>query len=130
MSEVRCRRCGRVLTNPKSIARGFGPVCWRHIHGGRVYARSKRGGRVNMKSKKQIKNLVEVFCEKRKRLGEEPVEFICKVVDWEDCPDPRLFRLYSRKEELYGVEAAINQTNELCKMLNCPHLKPLKGEAR
>ena len=26
---IRCHRCGRVLTNPKSIARGYGPVCWK-----------------------------------------------------------------------------------------------------
>jgi len=48
MSEVRCRRCNRVLTNPKSVERGFGPVCWRHIHGGIV--------------KPYAKNLVDVFC--------------------------------------------------------------------
>ena len=50
MSEVRCRRCNRRLTNPKSIARGVGPVCWGHIHGGAV--------------KSYAKNLVEVFCGK------------------------------------------------------------------
>lgn len=26
---VRCRRCGRKLTIPKSIERGFGPVCYK-----------------------------------------------------------------------------------------------------
>ena len=50
MSEVRCRRCNRVLTNPKSISRGVGPVCWKHIHGGIVKSYSK--------------NLIEVFCNK------------------------------------------------------------------
>ena len=48
MSEVRCRRCNRVLTNPKSVSRGVGPVCWKHIHGG--------------VAKPYAKNLVEVFC--------------------------------------------------------------------
>ena len=24
----RCGRCGRLLTDPKSIARGYGPHCW------------------------------------------------------------------------------------------------------
>lgn len=24
-----CLRCGRKLTNPKSKARGMGPICWR-----------------------------------------------------------------------------------------------------
>ena len=48
MIEVRCRRCGRVLTNPKSVSRGVGPVCWKHIHGGAV--------------KSYAKNLIEVFC--------------------------------------------------------------------
>lgn len=50
MSEIRCRRCNRRLTNPKSISRGVGPVCWRHIHGGTV--------------KSYAKNLVDVFCAK------------------------------------------------------------------
>jgi len=27
-SEPCCRRCGRPLTDPVSIARGFGPTCW------------------------------------------------------------------------------------------------------
>ena len=50
MNVIRCRRCNRVLTNPKSISRGVGPVCWRHIHGGIV--------------KSHAKKLVEVFCDK------------------------------------------------------------------
>ena len=25
---VKCRKCSRVLINPRSIARGFGPACW------------------------------------------------------------------------------------------------------
>ena len=50
MSEVRCRRCNRRLTNPKSVSRGIGPVCWKHIHGGTVKSYSK--------------NLVKVFCVK------------------------------------------------------------------
>ena len=28
---IRCWRCGRPLTNPKSIERGYGPVCWQKI---------------------------------------------------------------------------------------------------
>lgn len=27
MAPVVCKRCGRRLTNPKSIERGYGPVC-------------------------------------------------------------------------------------------------------
>jgi len=27
-----CNRCGKTLTNPKSIDRGYGPVCWRKIN--------------------------------------------------------------------------------------------------
>jgi len=50
MNEIRCRRCNRVLTNPKSISRGVGPVCWKHIHGGMP--------------RSYTKNLVEVFCDK------------------------------------------------------------------
>lgn len=30
MMTVRCRLCGRKLTVPKSIRRGFGPVCWKN----------------------------------------------------------------------------------------------------
>jgi hypothetical protein len=29
-----CGRCHRVLKNPTSIARGFGPVCWAKIQSG------------------------------------------------------------------------------------------------
>ena len=50
MNEIRCRRCNRVLTNPKSVSRGVGPVCWEHIRGGM--------------SRSYTKNLVEVFCDK------------------------------------------------------------------
>jgi len=28
-----CCRCARELTDPLSIERGFGPVCWTHVHG-------------------------------------------------------------------------------------------------
>lgn len=29
---VRCMRCGRCLTWPKSIDRGYGPVCWNKVN--------------------------------------------------------------------------------------------------
>jgi hypothetical protein len=29
MKKERCMMCGRILTNPESIARGIGPVCYR-----------------------------------------------------------------------------------------------------
>lgn len=29
---ARCRRCGRCLTWPKSLSRGYGPVCWGKIN--------------------------------------------------------------------------------------------------
>lgn len=28
---ARCRKCGRKLTTPKSIKRGFGPVCYKRM---------------------------------------------------------------------------------------------------
>ena len=28
---VRCKRCNKLLTNPKSVERRYGPVCWRKI---------------------------------------------------------------------------------------------------
>lgn len=28
---IRCQRCGRLLTNPQSQDRGYGPVCWRKV---------------------------------------------------------------------------------------------------
>jgi len=28
---VRCSRCGRPLTKPESVKRGFGDVCWKQI---------------------------------------------------------------------------------------------------
>jgi len=27
----RCRKCGRVLTDPASVSRGYGPECWKQI---------------------------------------------------------------------------------------------------
>lgn len=30
---VMCQRCGRTLTWPKSLRRGYGPVCWKKIRG-------------------------------------------------------------------------------------------------
>lgn len=32
MSETHCAVCGRLLTNPHSVRRGIGPVCWKNIH--------------------------------------------------------------------------------------------------
>ena len=29
---MRCRMCGKVLTDPESMARGFGPKCWAELH--------------------------------------------------------------------------------------------------
>ncbi|MFX1567830.1 MAG: DUF6011 domain-containing protein [Promethearchaeota archaeon] len=31
MSECRCKRCGRVLTNKKSIKRGYGSICYQIV---------------------------------------------------------------------------------------------------
>jgi len=34
VESLRCLRCGKYLTDPKSIKRGFGPICWpkvRHL---------------------------------------------------------------------------------------------------
>ena len=28
---VNCDRCGRNLTAPRSVARGYGPVCWKRL---------------------------------------------------------------------------------------------------
>jgi len=28
---VNCDRCGRLLTDPRSVARGYGPVCWKRL---------------------------------------------------------------------------------------------------
>ena len=28
---VRCSRCQRVLSDPKSVSRGYGPTCWRRV---------------------------------------------------------------------------------------------------
>ena len=33
MTTTRCNRCGRVLTDPKSVARGYGPVCYKKLFG-------------------------------------------------------------------------------------------------
>jgi len=30
-NQVRCRRCGRPLKNPKSKARGYGATCWKKV---------------------------------------------------------------------------------------------------
>ena len=30
MESTNCRICGRLLTNPKSVERGIGPICWSH----------------------------------------------------------------------------------------------------
>lgn len=29
---MRCRMCGKRITNPESLKRGFGPVCWAELH--------------------------------------------------------------------------------------------------
>lgn len=29
---MRCRMCGRKITDPESMQRGFGPQCWEQMH--------------------------------------------------------------------------------------------------
>jgi len=36
MESTRCRICGRLLTNPKSVERGIGPVCWARLKAGQI----------------------------------------------------------------------------------------------
>lgn len=36
-SGARCRRCGRLLSDPISISRGYGPRCWMLVRGGYSY---------------------------------------------------------------------------------------------
>ena len=31
MKSTRCRVCGRLLTNPVSVERGIGPMCWSRL---------------------------------------------------------------------------------------------------
>ena len=31
MDSTKCHICGRQLTNPVSVERGIGPVCWAHM---------------------------------------------------------------------------------------------------
>jgi len=38
MESTNCRICGRLLTNPVSVERGVGPVCWARLR------RKKIGG--------------------------------------------------------------------------------------
>lgn len=33
MSVVRCARCNIPLSDPRSVRRGYGPICWGRIHG-------------------------------------------------------------------------------------------------
>lgn len=33
---TRCKICGRVLTNPKSIEREIGPICWGRLKRGEI----------------------------------------------------------------------------------------------
>lgn len=36
---INCKRCGKELTNPQSIKRGYGPICW-----GKLQARASAQG--------------------------------------------------------------------------------------
>jgi len=49
-----CRRCGRRLTAPRSVAAGYGPVCYQEVFGrpqprapGEETKTSRRSGRVS-----------------------------------------------------------------------------------
>ena len=35
----KCKKCGRKLTDPKSISRGYGPECWGKICGSKTEQR-------------------------------------------------------------------------------------------
>ncbi len=37
---MRCQVCGKTLTNPTSLSRGIGPVCWNKIQKGKSLARN------------------------------------------------------------------------------------------
>ncbi len=52
--EVRCLRCNHRLTNPVSVMRGFGPVCWL---------------KVRDEVKSRMKALREVFDEAERLTG-------------------------------------------------------------
>lgn len=49
-----CNRCGKELTNPKSIARGYGPICW-----GKIGAPVTR----KIKQRKVVRNLMNFLHE-------------------------------------------------------------------
>lgn len=36
----RCQKCGKKLTNPESIKRGYGPECWGNITGQQYLAQT------------------------------------------------------------------------------------------
>ena len=40
-TEVRCRRCNRMLKNLLSVRRGYGPVCWGYVQVDVARARMK-----------------------------------------------------------------------------------------
>lgn len=40
--EVKCRHCGRKLTDPESRERGYGPKCWAKVTGREVIHRMKK----------------------------------------------------------------------------------------
>lgn len=39
---VKCRICGRWLSNPVSVERGIGPVCWARIQKGELVEKDEK----------------------------------------------------------------------------------------
>lgn len=52
---TRCKKCGKILKDPDSIARGYGPECWYQMTGEVV---SKKG---SQKRKKPMKGQMSLF---------------------------------------------------------------------
>lgn len=45
---TKCQKCGKKLTDPESMARGYGPECWSQITGEPPDSNAKVGERLGM----------------------------------------------------------------------------------
>lgn len=68
MEQPRCSECHRPLSDPKSIARGIGPVCWRKLQAEGGITIPTRTVRIPSKRKDRNPQLTEKLVEVNQRL--------------------------------------------------------------
>jgi len=123
--DVKCRRCGRKLTDPESRERGYGPECWAEVAG---ITHVRRSG--------NIPGQVSIFDYPNVATSESMISNEPKI-----CPvcgkEYRRVGCISRRDnktvicEVCGAMEALDDAREACGMkVSAEHFEEMKAEIR